>query len=494
MTNYAPSLVAAAELELRRRNAEKISHPASKSMQAFVLHTMPSYDMNWHHALICQKLDRFVRGEIKRLMIFAPPRHGKSELISRRLPAFILGERPNARIITASYGADLSRRMNRDVQRIIDSDEYRQVFPSTQLYGKNIRSTARGAYLRNSDIFEVVNHEGFYRSAGVGGAITGMGMDFGIVDDPYKNRQDANSQRIRQTVWDWYISTFRTRAAPNAGIVIILTRWHEMDLAAQLLELAKDIPEADQWEVLSLPAIAEGELSEGDPREQGEALWPNQFPVSNLVATQKTLGSYEWSALYQQRPTPPEGTFFKRSWFEIVNALPDDCHFVRWWDRAATAGAGDYTAGILMARHNNTFVVVDVVRGQWSSGERDKLIRQTADMDKQQYGYVRQWTEQEPGSSGKDAAIAFVSNLSGHGASYETSTGSKENRADPFRSQAEIGNVKLMAADWNRIYLDELTSFPHGSNDDMVDASSGSFNKLATTGKVEILHDNPFYR
>lgn len=461
-------------------------HPAQESMSAFVQHTMPDFDMNWHHSLICKELDEFIFGDTDRLMVFAPPRHGKTELVGRRLPARILGELPDAKIISCSFGADLARRTNRDVQRIIDSPEYQEVYPNTRLYGKNIRSTAQHSWLRNSDVFEVVNHKGSYTSTGVGGAINGMGFDFGILDDPYKNRKDANSETIRKGVFEWYVSTFRTRSSPGAKIAIILTRWHEVDIAAQLIEIAEAIPDADQWRVITLPAIYEGQKNDYDNREVGEALWPNRFSEKDLRGTRQTMGAYEWSALYQQNPTPAEGIFFKRSWFDIVDALPAGCKFIRWWDKAATEGAGDYTAGVLMARHDGRYIIVDVVRGQWSSGERDRIIKQTAATDKQAYGYMQQWTEQEPGSSGKDAALAFVSMLSGYAAKFETSTGSKEQRADPFRSQAEVGNVSLLSGIWNRAFLDELTAFPHGANDDQVDGASGAFNKLTKSGGIQV--------
>ena len=148
---------------------------ARRSLLDFTTYTMSEFDSSWHHSLIAEKLEKFARGEIKRLMVFCPPRHGKSELASRRLPAYIFGINPNAQIISASYGADLASRMNRDVQRIIDSPEYRKVFPESRLWEKNIRAVADGSYLRNSETFEIVNKKGVYRCAGVGGAITGMG-------------------------------------------------------------------------------------------------------------------------------------------------------------------------------------------------------------------------------------------------------------------------------------------------------------------------------
>lgn len=251
-------------------------------------------------------------------MVLMPPRMGKSELVSRRLPAYILGKNPDMPIITASYGADLARRMNRDVQRIIDSPAYKQIFPKTKLWGKNIRTIADGAWLRNSDEFEVVEYNGYYRGAGVGGAITGMGMKYGIIDDPVKNRQDANSPTIRNGLWDWYTSTFRTRLAPGGGILITVTTWHEDGLEARLLKLARENPKADQWTVLRLPAIAEVPIADYDIRQPGEALWPAQYSLEEMEATKIAVGDYDWSALYQQKPQPDGGAIFKKEWWDTA--------------------------------------------------------------------------------------------------------------------------------------------------------------------------------
>lgn len=176
---------------------------------------------------MCVYLDKFAAGEIKRLMIFAPPRHGKSELVSRRLPAYILGREPDAAIIASSYSATLAEQMNRDVQRIINSVEYQRLFPETKLYGKNVRSTAEGAYLRNSETFKIVDRRGIYHNAGRGGALTGFGGHYLFVDDPLKDRAEADSPTIRQNLWEWYTSVLSSRQYKNAGILITLTRWHE---------------------------------------------------------------------------------------------------------------------------------------------------------------------------------------------------------------------------------------------------------------------------
>lgn len=207
---------------------------ARQTLAGFTLYTYPGYQMGWVHEEICQKLDQFLE-DVKnkkspRLMIMAPPRSGKSEIISRRFPAYTFGKYPDMSIIGTSYAADLSSRNNRDVQRVMDSEEYHNVFPNTNLFGKNIRIVGNGAYLRNSDIFEIVGHAGTYRSAGVGGGITGMGGNILIVDDPLKDRAEADSPTIRQKIYDWYTSTLYTRLAPGGGILIIMTRLHTDDL------------------------------------------------------------------------------------------------------------------------------------------------------------------------------------------------------------------------------------------------------------------------
>ena len=178
-------------------------------------------------------------------------------------------------------------------------------------------------------------------------------------------------------------------------------------------------------------------------------------------------------------PRPPEGNRFKRRWFEVVDELPKDCSFVRWWDKAATDGAGDYTAGVLLARANDqTHYIVDVVRGQWSPFRREQIMEQTAAADEERHGHVRIWHEQEPGSAGKESAEATTKNLCGYTVSSEPSTGDKVVRAEPFAAQCEAGNVKLLRGSWNEVYIDELTSFPSGAHDDQVDASAAAFSKV----------------
>ena len=228
-----------------------------------------------HHRLIAEKLEAVERGEIDRLMIFMPPRHGKSELASKRFPAWCLGRNPKRQIIAASYNSDLASDFGRNVRNIVAEPEFGQVFRNVGL-----APDSQAANRMNT------NHGGTYVAAGVGTAVTGRGADIALIDDPFKDREEADSQRRRDVVWDWYRSTLFTRLMPGGAVVVILTRWHEDDLAGRLLEA-----EGDQWTVLSMPAI----------NNAGEALWPEWYDVDALARIKATIGQREWSALYQQQ-------------------------------------------------------------------------------------------------------------------------------------------------------------------------------------------------
>lgn len=315
---------------------------ASRSLLRFTEYTNPLYQRARHHELIAGKLEAVERGEIDRLMIFMPPRHGKSELASKRFPAWCLGRNPRRQIIAASYNSDLASDFGRNVRNIVAEPEFGQVFPNVSL-----APDSQAANRMNT------NHGGTYVAAGVGTAVTGRGADIALIDDPFKDREEADSERRREVVWDWYRSTLFTRLMPGGAIVLIQTRWHEDDLAGRLLA-----QEGDQWEVLELPAL-----------EDGKALWPEWYDVPVLERIKATIGPREWSALYQQRPQPDEGTFFKREWFQTWDKLPS-LRYYGTSDYAVTDGGGDYTVHRLWGIDSNGDVYrVDGWRGQTASDE-----------------------------------------------------------------------------------------------------------------------------
>jgi predicted phage terminase large subunit-like protein len=394
-----------------------------------------------------------------------------------RFPAYWLAHRPDDPVILTSYGASLATGFSRRARDVVESDDFREIFPEIETDKRS----------RAADEWTLKGHRGGIVAAGVGGPITGHGAMLGIIDDPFENWKQAYSATVRDNVWAWWRGTFRTRVWEGGAIVLIMTRWHEDDLAGRLLQT-----QGDKWTVLRLPAMAETQqerdqsskqlgLPEGrdDPlgREAGEALAPGRFSEAALEELERDVGTMAWFAEYQGVPTNPEGNMFKRQWFQIVGAAPASPEkIVRYWDKAGTEGDGARTAGVRISRKDNIYYVEDVVKGQFSSMSREKVIRQTAVIDGQQ---VTVWTEQEPGSGGKESAEATIQNLAGFDAHAETVTGSKEVRARPFAAQCEAGNVKLVRGDWNGEYIEELVGFPSGTFADQVDASSGAFNKIA---------------
>lgn len=467
MTNSQQSLSpfeAAREL-LNRRTARA-------SLKDFTAYTKPDYDVNWHHTVLCCYLDRLIAGEIKRLMVFMPPRHGKSELVSRRLPAYILGRNPMAQIIACSYSADLASRMNRDVQRIIDSDPYRMLFPKTRLFGSNVRTTARGSYLRNSDIFEVVGHGGCYRSAGVGGGITGMGFNFGIIDDPIKNREEAESRTYRENLWDWYTSTFYTRQEKGSVILVTLTRWHGDDLAGRLISLAQE-ESADPWTIIKFPAIKEND-DKDDPRAIGEPLWPAKYDLNALGDTRSVIGPRDWAALYQQDPQPEGGSVFQVAWFKREDA-PDhgQVQVVQAWDTAFKAGQeNDYSVCVTLGQFANQVHVLNVWRGRVGFPELLSQMKRQAEMWSPNVIVV------EDKGSGTSALQELRStNLPVVAVQAERD---KVQRANLITGMCEAGRVSVPATWWGDDLIDELIRFPAGAHDDQVDALVYGLMRLRT--------------
>lgn len=286
----------AKRLEILR---EQQIRKARESILSFTRLTKEDYIENWHHVEYAKKLDAFIRGEIKNLMVFMPPQHGKSELSTRRTPAMILGKDPNKKIGLICYNHTIAAKFNRDVQRIIDSDDYAEIFPDTSLNSKNARTT--GTWLRNNDEFEIVEKEGSLVSVGIGGGLTSRKLDIAIMDDLYKDAADAWSHTVRQSVQDWYLTVLDTRLHNNSQKLLVFTRWHEDDLAGYLLQT-----EPEKWEVVIFEAIKTKEIRECDKRLEGEALWPSQHSLEKLQDI-KSKNIVIFDSLYQQNPTPKEG-------------------------------------------------------------------------------------------------------------------------------------------------------------------------------------------
>jgi predicted phage terminase large subunit-like protein len=424
----------------------------------------PRYAMYAHCERLIAALQRVADGELQRLMVFMPPRHGKSESVSRLFPAYYLLRHPRHFVGLTSYGADLAYTLSRAAR---------------DFYGAGGGTLSRSAGAVKH--WETESGGGLW-AAGVGGPMTGKGFHLGIIDDPLKDAEEAASSTIRAKQKDWYGATFSTRMEPGAAIVVLQTRWHDDDLSGYLLAMEQDEPE--YWHLIDMPALAlppRDDLPisctlEDDWRPLGAALCPERYSAERLVAIRARISDYYFESLYQQRPRPRTSGMFPLL-DTLAQPAPMGAARVRYWDTAgASAGKGDYSAGVLMARDAARWVVEDVVRGQWAAAERNAVIRQTAATDAQR-GHVRTIVEQPPGLA-KEATEAIVRELAGYVVEADPVRGDKVSRAEPLASQWQAGNVGVVAASWTRAYLDELAAFPFGRYDDQVDASSGAFRHL----------------
>lgn len=439
----------------------------SASLVALARFTFRGYVPSWHHYRIARELEEASRTPNARLIIAMPPRHGKTELASIRFAPWLLANRPQAHVIAATYAQDFADELGRKARGVMASSVYRSLFPYAQLSGDN-RAVSR---------WQTVSG-GSYYAVGVGGALTGRGADVLLIDDPHKNRAEAESKVSRDTVWDWFRSTAYTRLEKGGSAVIIMTRWHEDDLVGRCLA------SGEPWRVLSLPAIAEHDEPE---RKAGEALWPDKYPVDALERIRTTVGEREWAALYQQRPAPIEGALFKPDRLTLVDAEPAGMRWVRAWDFGATAGGGDWTVGAKLGVREGRPIVADIVRIQGAPEDVERTLVATAQRDGRG---VTVNLPQDPGAAGKAHVQYLTRLLSGYTVKSSPETGDKVLRAEPFASQVNVGNVSLVNGSWNAALMDEMRVFPNGMHDDQVDALSRAYSEFfapSTTGIIDYL-------
>lgn len=285
--------------EVQRRRARL-------ALRDFLPYVNPKYEMKWFHRAIADAVQSVFDGIDKKVMVSLPPQHGKSEIVSRAAPAWALGRDPDLKIVLSSYSATLAGGFNRAVQRLMGGDEYKQLFPGTFLNDERL-AKYRG-YICNAEMFETVGHTGFLKTVGVGGSLTGTPVDIAIIDDPVKDAMEANSPQQRENVWDWYTTVLSTRLHNESRQLLIMTRWHEDDLAGRIL----NSPDGKNWKVINIPAVCmvedDGFFHSG--REVGEALWPERHSIEKLN-TEREKDPNGFNCLYQGDPASAEGRLYK---------------------------------------------------------------------------------------------------------------------------------------------------------------------------------------
>ena len=444
---------ATANLRISRQEAAKEllrRRAARTGLIGFTEYTLPSYQSAWHHILIANKLDAVARGEIDRLMINMPPRHGKSELASRRFPAMLLGVKPELSIISASYNMDKASEFGGEVRDIVRAAEYRALFPHIELKED---TTAKG--------FWRTEQGGYYIAAGVGTAITGRGTvgPVVLIDDPLKDRQEADSQVRRETVKSWYSSSILSRL-PRA-IIVIQTRWHEDDLSGWLLE--QEAKGGDKWDVLTLPAI----------NANGEALWPEFYPIHALERIKASSIPRDWHALFQQSPTPDEGDFFHRDWFQRYKPeeKPQRLSVFGTSDYAVSEGKGDFTVHRVWGIDERGHIwLLAGWRGQTTS---DVWIERLLDLVHAHRPFA--WF----GESGviQKSVEPYLLRRSQERRVYcrwewLPSITDKSARARGFQARAAMKMVHVPEGPEGDGFIEELIRFPAGKHDDEVDTAS----------------------
>jgi predicted phage terminase large subunit-like protein len=447
--------------------ADKSAYHASVSFADFKARAYPRFIPTAFHALLdsyLEQVELYVRtgGKqgIGRLMVFMPPRHGKSLSVSKLFPAWFIGRNPDARMIMASYGASLAKKNSRFVRNMIKGKRYQEVFPDVKLAD----DTA------SAQEWDIADHEGGAVSAGVGGGITGHGANLLIIDDPVKSRHEAESQIYRDNLVEWYGDAYTRLEEPGGAVILMHTRWHEDDLAGHLLADG-----TDEWTVLSLPALAESDDPIG--RTEGAALWPDRYDVPKLNKIEENLGEYRFTAEYQQKPKAKAGALFDTALITVIDHLPACKAIVRFYDLAVTTKKkSDYTVGVkLGVTVDEQPIIFDVWRAQKAAPDVQDAIAQNAAIDGTD---VPIRLEAEKAGIIELDYLLRDSRLHNFRIDAQPPQGDKYTRAGPFAKQVKAGRALMVRGTWNRAYLDELSMFPSGAHDDQVDATSGAWDML----------------
>lgn len=456
---------------------------ARESFQSYCEYVFPEFECSWHHQLIINHIERMLLPDghpdaLRRLCVSMPPRHGKSELISRLLPSYLLGRDPDEKVMACSYSAELSGRINRDVQRYIAGERFKMLFPLSRLpEGQGGRGGVTESYTRTTDLFEMVGRKGFYRSAGVGGSITGMGGKWLIVDDPIRNRQDADSPTVRDNILNWYKSTFRTRAEKDARILIVMTRWNPEDLVGSVLSLQSMDRGADHFEYLCLPAVATVDRHTDDPRSPGQPLWPTKYDLAALDQIKVSLGAREFEALYQQNPTAPGATEWSADLFgdEI------------WWDKpwpkrsemktvtiaidpskGTESKNGDYCAIVAVGRlHDNTVVVNPFISRMSAEAIVDTVLEMSLKMQPDMVVCESNSFQHLLVSGMNKKADNLGLRLLAQGVHNTIKKEVRIRRLGPFLEQKRF---RIMKNSYGQLLMDQLRLFPSARYDDGPDA------------------------
>lgn len=499
------------EHRLYRENIKKfkLTESQRENFLNFVLYTKPDYRLNWHHEFLCSKLNDFAHQKIKNLMVFMPPQHGKSELVSRKLPAYMLGLNPNLKFIGASYAAELSKSFNRDCQKVMKSQRYEEIFKLSE--NKDVSGFR---YAERSDYFEIEGYSGYYKSVGVEGGISGFPADVFSIDDPVKDYADAASPTERNNKWRFYTDVVLPRCKSHTQKLLTMTRWNDDDLAGRIIradinrlarkalalglidyELNADKLGHDQlyevyqqfcdmfpddtekWEIVIFPAIKTNNDNPNDPRQIGEALWEEEKSLELLLA-EKATSPRTFVSLYQQRPAPEEGDIIKKAWFQRFDYKDLPADIVRHFrsDTAYGKEKSDNSSTLCYSIHNENLYIwnnmsVNLPYPEWKKAhitflETNNYTQSSKDIFEPKATGITVVQDLKEGRLTNGKKINVIEDI--------PPKDSKETRVMSVSPIIEAGRVFLLnGAPWIEAFLLQCAIFPNGKHDDDIDNLAG---------------------
>ena len=462
-------------LELLKTYDTQITQNLGKeSFLDFVKHVYPGYKVGPHHLKLAQIFEDIANGKKKRVIVNIAPRHGKSELISYLAPAWFLGKYPQKKIIMSSHTADLAVNFGRRVRNLVGSESYRDIFPQIELQADSKSASRWGT-----------NFNGEYFAIGVGGALAGRGADLFIIDDPHSEQEAKTGKpEVFLPAWEWFQSGPLQRLMPGGAIVVVMTRWSKLDLTGQIVSQMNKEEGVDRWEVVEFPAI----------KDDGEALWPEFWPVEELLAKKAGLDVRYWNAQYMQNPVSEEGALIKREWWKVWDKEdPPVCDFtIMSLDAAQEANnRSDYNAlttwGVFFNDETNNFAIIllNSIKKRLEYPELKKLV-------------LAEYKEWQP-----DAFM--VEKKSNGSALYQEfrRMGIPVGEFTPGKGQDKIARVNAVsdlfasgivwAPDrrWAKDVIEECNDFPSGTNDDLVDSTTLALLRFRQGGFLRLPSDEP---
>lgn len=461
--------------QLKRIEEQRKIESAQTSFMGFVGHMWPAFIEGRHHKIMAEAFEKIARGELKRLIINMPPRHTKSEFASYLLPAWFLGQYPGKKVIQTAHTAELSVGFGRKVRNLVDSDDFKEVFPSLQLRAD---SKAAGRWSTNDG--------GEYFAIGVGGAVTGKGADLLIIDDPHSEQEgQSGDPSVFDRTYDWYTSGPRQRLQPGGAIIIVMTRWHMRDLTGKILKSSAQRSGTDEWEVIEFPAIM----------PSGKALWPEFWSIAELEALRNELPSPKWNAQYQQNPTSEEGALIKREWWQVWEKdRPPPCEFIiQSWDTAfLKTQRSDFSActtwGVFYMPDDEglskpNIILLDAYKERL---EFPELKRKAYEL----------WSDMQPDAfivEAKAAGMPLIFELRAMGIPVSEYTPSRGNdkiaRVNAVADLFASGVVWAPQTRFAEEVVEEFAAFPAGEHDDLVDSSTQALLRFRQGGFVPLYTD-----